>query len=69
MILYRNEEIVVGNHIAVPFNVNFIGGTLGIYKIDRITREGAYISFECEGNDFSVKGFHDFKSLKGICGE
>ena len=72
--IYRNEELLVGNHIAIPEYKDFTGRIVAYGKIRRVIPK-AYMSYTIveltteSGNRFYLSEVSDFKAFKNICME
>ena len=70
MAIYRNEELSIGNHIAIPSYSDFSGDTIGVFKIKKISKENRFNELETvDGRRYHLKEFSDFGEYKDICGE
>ena len=75
MAIYRNEELLVGNHIAIPEFKDFKGRIVAYGKIRRVipaytsyTYNIVELTMENE-NCFYLSEVSDFKTFKNICME
>ena len=74
MAIYRNEELLVGNHIAIPEFKDFKGRIVAYGKIRRVIPK-AYMSYTIveltmeNENCFYLSEVSDFKTFKNICME
>ena len=74
MAIYRNEELLVGNHIAIPEHTDFKGRIVAYGKIRRVIPK-AYMSYTIveltmeNENCFYLSEVSDFKTFKNICME
>ena len=72
MAIYRNEELLVGNHIAIPEFKDFKGRIVAYGKIRRVIPK-AYMFYTIveltmeNENHFYLSKVSDFKTFKNIC--
>ena len=71
MAIYRNEELVVGNHIAIPEYKDFTGRVLGTCEIKKVEINGGsgFNEVQTTTGMYYFKDFSDFSSFKESCGE
>jgi hypothetical protein len=69
--IYRNEELLVGNHIAIPEYKDFTGRIIGTDEIKKVQISGSsgFNEVETIRGTYYLRAFSDFSSFKDACGE
>ena len=69
--IYRNEELLVGNHMAIPEYKDFTGRIIGTDEIKKVQIGGRsdFNEVETIRGRYYLMDFSDFSSFKEICGE
>ena len=70
MAIYRNEELVVSNHIAMPDNRDFTGRILGTYVIEKVKKRGSsgFNEVQTIGGTYYLHDICDFRDFENVCG-
>ena len=71
MAIYRNEELLVGNHIAIPEYKDFTGRIICTDEIKKVQIGGisGFNEVETIRSRYYLRDFSDFSSFKESCGE
>jgi len=70
MAIYRNEELSIGNHIAIPCYSNFTGSIIELHEIEKVTKTNMGSLNELKttcGFTYHLRNFSDFSDYKDIC--